>query len=146
MGAAPSQLREAVGGYVRALHAAYFATLGHGPAPAGPDATFQVAVVAAGSRLHLVGTFDDLPAGPPAVPDGDPESFWQLRFFDATSAPDLIPPGEPTSAEIESALRISHIEYHLVLGPGSKLDRHHAMHAGSGLAANVRVAPPEAHR
>jgi hypothetical protein len=146
MGAAPSQLREAVGGYVRALHAAYFATLGRGPAPTSPDSTFQVAVVAAGSRLHLVGTFDDLPAGPPAVPDSDPESFWQLRFFDAASAPDLIPTGEPTAAEIESALHISNIEYHLVLGPGSTLDRHHALHAGSGLAAKVLAAPPEVHQ
>lgn len=143
MGAPPSQLREAVGGYVRTLHAAYFATLGRGPVPTGSDSVFQVAVVAAGSRLHLVGTFDDLPAGPPAVPDGGPESSWQLRFFDAASAPDLLPPGEPTAAELESALGISHIEYHLVLGPGSTLDRHHAMHAGSGLAASVLAVAPE---
>lgn len=129
-------LREALAGYVAALHRSYLAAAGEhaGTLPLA-TATFTVAVVAA-DRLHLLATRDPLPAPRPherPVDDAAPPLRWQVRFLDASVLPGLAR-GDAARLDVPAELSVTSTLYHLLVEVDATLDDHHAMHAGTGLA------------
>lgn len=160
-------LREQLAAYVAALHEACLAAAtqaGHDPADLVlADGPFTVAVIA-GRGLHLVATRDDLPPrrDHEQVPVGHlPPLEWAVRFIDATVVPGLgarpatvgeeprpdagpAPGGRPDAAHDVGPgdVGIEAVLYHLRLDASGALTTHHAMHAGTALAANlVRPSP-----
>ena len=145
MAASPEALREALAGYVRALHQAYLDAAAELPPlrrhrlPLLDSTAFTVAIV--GTRhLHLLASLDHFPepVGPEvAIAEHLPDMNWTTRFYDPLILPALGQIDESDNAEPASVRRVlgaSTVLYHLVLPPGSGLTAHHAMHAGTGLA------------
>lgn len=132
-----ADLRSAVGSYVRAVHEAYL-TAGGGEEGRGlADGPFTV-VAAAASSLHVLATRDgvDAPDRGTTEPEGTQDLTWQLKFLDPSVAPQLndVPCGPNEAAAVQEALGIERVLYHLVVGQGSALTGHHAMHTGTGIA------------
>lgn len=138
---AVDDLREAVAAYVRALHRAYL-TAGGGRGDAGLAAGRFTVVAAAAHSLHLLATRDEI-----AVPETGRDQpaqleglAWTLVFLDPSVLPDLaaVPsgPGEPLT--VRETVGAGSTLYHLVVGQGSMLTSHHAMHAGTGIAHRER--------
>lgn len=139
---APAAMRQAVAGYVEAVHAAY---LDHArslaPAlrarlPLVAAGTFRVAAVA-GRELHLVATEEPLAgaAREGATTPGQVGPLrWTLCFYDPSVLPGL---GDPvlTQYDVRRLLGIATTMYHLVVPVGSTLEAHRAAHTGVGLAA-----------
>lgn len=139
-------LREALTGYVRALHEAYLGAVQRRGAPVEATplarAPFTVAVVAA-ERLHLVATRQQLPPRRSHEQVADERLGpleWQVRFFDRSVLPEL---GEPWSAatggdggepDVLALLGITDSLYHLMVELQAALTPHQALHAGTGLA------------
>lgn len=145
----PGQMRQAMAGYIDALHRAYLDAAApltpgeRGRLPLVRAGSFTVAAVGARS-LHVVGTTDPLPApvGPEVVLDGQAgELRWQVRFFDPVVLPalglldDAGPDAGPdANLRVRDLLGLSTVVYHLTVPPGGGLTAHHALHAGTGLA------------
>lgn len=141
----PEAMRAALAGYVAGAMGAYadaarlLAPGDRARMPLVASGGFTVAVV--GTRyLHLVGTTESLPAprGPEvAVDDECDDLHWQVRFFDPViiAGLGLIDESERAQPEqVRALLGIRTTLFHLVASPGSGLTRHHAQHAGTGLA------------
>lgn len=134
---AAADLRRAVGSYVAAVHEAY-RDAGGGRDGRGLAATPFTVVAAAASSLHILATRDPVEApdrGTGAqVESGD--LSWQLKFLDPSVAPALgdVPAGPDEASAVQDALGVDHVLYHLVVGQGSALTGHHAMHTGTGIA------------
>ncbi|MBI1376475.1 MAG: hypothetical protein GC157_03185 [Frankiales bacterium] len=145
MTADPGQLREAMAGFVSALHGAYLDQARH--LPVGERGSLpllqvdRVTVLAVGVRhLHVLATTAPLapPAGPEvAVPGSLPGLEWTLRFFDPIVVPALGAVDEsdgPQPAAVREVLGVPDVVYHLSVSPGAGLSAHHAQHAGTALA------------
>lgn len=143
-GASPETMRDALTDYVRAVHQAYVST-GAGQPPAIRAAmrlaTGDLTVVAAAARnLHVIATHQPLapPSGAEVSVDDEVDGLrWTLRFLDPVVLPPLGMIDEadgPAFAAVRHAVGLSTHLYHLVVRPGSELTRHHAGHAGAGLA------------
>lgn len=129
-------LRDALAGYIAALHESYLAAAGD-RAHELPLATtpFTVAVVAA-DRLHLLATREPLPAPRDherPVEDTAPPLAWQVRFLDTSVLPGLAR-GQDAPLDVMHELGVTTSLYHLLVEVDASLDDHHAMHAGTGLA------------
>ena len=141
----PEAMRQAMAGYVRAVHQAYLdAAVG---LPAAEQARLpllaagDVTVLAVGARnLHVIATTEALPA-----PQGQEVELvdtlgpltWRLRFFDPVIVPALGLVDESTEPQpqlIREVLGVRTVAYHLSVPPGGGLTAHHALHAGTGLA------------
>ena len=145
-------LRQQLAAYVAALHEACVAATaeaGHEPSDLLlADAPFTVAIIA-GRGLHVVATRDELPPlrDHEQVPVGHlPPLEWSVRFVDATVVPGLgarpaaVGGDQPEHDPVDVAPRdigIEHVLYHLRLDAAGELSTHHAMHAGTALAANL---------
>jgi hypothetical protein len=142
----PEQMRQAVGGYVAAVHRAYVtATAQLEPAvaralPLRAAGEFTVLAVAAGD-LHLIATSQALPpARGPEVEAGDEVGGlrWRLRFYDAVVLPELgslaSGPGAEASEAVRRVLGLESWIYHLMAAPRPGLSVHNAFHAGNALA------------
>lgn len=140
----PEEMREAMAGYVRAVHEAYLNAAKLVPRSARarlPLLAGPFTVVAAGvTNLHVVATREPLPApeGPEVeVADETGSMRWTLRFFDPVVEPALGMVDESAGAagaEVRRILGLVTYLYHLVVAPGAALGPHHAGHAGTGLA------------
>jgi hypothetical protein len=132
----PEQVRQAVAGYVAALHRAYAAAV-------SPRNTllldpFSVLAVAAAPDIHLIATRQPLPGDNSAVVEVDDAVdglCWRLRFYDTLLVPELgrVTPGADAVAEVRRVFGISTWLYHLVASP-DHLSSHHARHMGLALA------------
>ena len=143
-GRGPEGMREAMAGYVRALHRAYLSTgAGQPPAVRARMRLLRddLTVVAAAARnLHVVATDEQLAPSSDAevvVEDRLDGIAWTLRFLDPVVLPQLGMVDEsagPAFAQVRRVVGLSTHLYHLVVQPGSQLTDHHAGHAGAGLA------------
>jgi hypothetical protein len=145
MSQTPESMRQAMAGYVHAVHQAYLdAASGLPPAEQARLpllAAGEVTVLAVGARnLHVIATTEALPAPQgQEVEIGDvlgPLS-WRLRFFDPVIVPALglvDETAEPQPERIRDVLGVRTVAYHLSVPPGGGLTAHHALHAGTGLA------------
>lgn len=143
----PDALRHALAEYVHATHASYLGAVADLPPgevaklPLVKHPGFTVAAVGT-ANLHLVATTDALPpmSGVEISTPGEIAPItWNLRFFDASVLPALADIDEsdgPNRERVRAALGVATTMYHLNVPPGGGLDAHHAMHAGSGLAAS----------
>ena len=139
----PEEMRQAVGGYVAAVHRAYVTATQLDPAvaralPLRAAGEFTVLAVAAGD-LHLIATSQALPpARGPEVEAGDDVSGlrWRLRFYDAVVLPELgsVASGPEGTEAVRRVLGVESWLYHLVASPRPGLSVHNAFHAGSALA------------
>jgi hypothetical protein len=145
----PEEMRQAVAGYVTAVHRAYLvstATLPPAVAGALPllaGDSFSVLAVGAGD-LHLIATRHSLPPlrGPEVEVEGAVDGLrWRLRFYDPVVLPELgllharpDTAGGDAGGEVRRVLGIRTWLYHLVASPASGLTPHHAGHAGVALA------------
>jgi hypothetical protein len=145
MSQTPESMRQAMAGYVHAVHQAYLDAAGGLP-PAEQArlpllAAGDVTVLAVGARnLHVLATTEALPA-----PQGQEVELtdalgpltWRLRFFDPVIVPALGLVDESTQPQperIRDVLGVRTVAYHLSVPPGGGLTAHHALHAGTGLA------------
>jgi hypothetical protein len=145
MSQTPESMRQAMAGYVHAVHQAYLdAASGLPPAEQARLpllAAGDVTVLAVGARnLHVIATTETLPA-----PQGQEVELadalgplaWRLRFFDPVIVPALglvDETTEPQPERIREVLGVRTVAYHLSVPPGGGLTAHHALHAGTGLA------------
>jgi hypothetical protein len=145
MNQTPESMRQAMAGYVHAVHQAYLdAASGLPPAEQARlplVAAGDVTVLAVGARnLHVIATTEALPA-----PQGQEVEIsdvlgplsWRLRFFDPVIVPALGLVDEATEPQpelIRDVLGVRTVAYHLSVPPGGGLTPHHALHAGTGLA------------
>lgn len=145
MSQTPESMRQAMAGYVHAVHQAYLdAAMGLPPAEQARLpllAAGEVTVLAVGARnLHVIATTEALPA-----PQGQEVELadtlgpltWRLRFFDPVIVPALglvDESAEPQPQRIRDVLGVRTVAYHLSVPPGGGLTAHHALHAGTGLA------------
>lgn len=143
---AAHDLRDAVGGYVRAVHGAYL-DAGGGSEGAGLASGPFTVVAAAGRSLHLLATRDeiDVPERGTAEPSELDGLTWTLVFLDPSVLPELadVPTGPDEPRAVLDVLGVDRALYHLVVGQGSALTSHHAMHAGTGLAHREQRGPAE---
>lgn len=141
----PDEMRQAVAGYVAAVHRAYAAaTADLSPAvsralPLRAAGEFAVVAVAAGD-LHLIATSDPLPAarGPEVEVSDDVGGMrWRLRFYDRVVLPALASlaagPEPETGDAVRLVLGLETWLYHLVASPRAGLSVHNAFHAGNAL-------------
>ena len=132
-----ADLRSAVAGYVAAVHDAYLAAGGGQEGRGLAEGPFTV-VAAAASSLHVLATRDpvDAPDRGTAAPVRSGGLEWQLKFLDPSVAPPLgdVRGGPDEAAAVQDALGVDRVLYHLVVGQGSALTGHHAMHTGTGIA------------
>ena len=150
--AGPEQMRQAVAGYVAAIHRSYLAQADtfppavRGAMPLLAAGRFSVAAAAA-RNLHLIATTE--PLGPPrgqevelAASDGG--LAWTVRFFDPVVLPALGLVDEtaeaPAFAEVRRLLGVATVLYHLTASPGSTFSPHNAAHVGTGLASGHTAA------
>jgi hypothetical protein len=137
-------MREALAGYVRAVHRAYLST-GAGQPPAIRSRMRllegELTIVAAAARnLHVIATHETLspPSGAEvAVRDEVDGLAWTLRFLDPVVLPALGMIDEsagPAMGQVRRVIGLATHLYHLAVQPGSQLTDHHAGHAGAGLA------------
>jgi hypothetical protein len=145
MSQTPESMREAMAGYVHAVHQAYLdAAVGLPPAEQARLpllAAGDVTVLAVGARnLHVIATTEALPAPQGQeveVTDTLGPLTWRLRFFDPVIVPALGLVDEsidPQPQRIREVLGVRTVAYHLSVPPGGGLTAHHALHAGTGLA------------
>lgn len=136
-GGDPGDLRGALASYVAAVHEAYLDAGGGDDGHGLAAAPFTV-VAAAASSLHLVATSDEVeaPARGTAEPVEEGSLTWQLKFLDPSILPELgdIPAGPDEPPAVQAVVGVEHVLYHLVVGQGSALTGHHAMHTGTGIA------------
>lgn len=134
---AADDLREAIGAYVRALHRSYLEA-GGGGENAGLAAGPFTVVAAAARSLHLLATREEvaIPERGAAEPSELDGLEWTIVFLDPSALPELasVPDGPDEPGAVQEALGVERTLYHLVVGQGSALTSHHAMHAGTGLA------------
>lgn len=132
-----ADLREAVGSYVAAVHDAYLEA-GGGTDGTGLAAGPFTVVAAAARSLHVLATREELevPEGGAADPAETGPLTWRLTFLDPSVAPALgeVPGGPDEAAGVQDVLGVDEVLYHLVVGQGSTLTGHHAMHTGTGIA------------
>lgn len=132
-----ADLRDAVASYVEALHRAYL-DAGGGRAGFGLAAGPFTVVAAAARSLHLVATRDEIEAPQAGAQQARTVETleWRLVFLDPSVSPPLaeVEAGPDEAADVRAALGIERALYHLVVGQGSTLTSHHAMHAGTGIA------------
>lgn len=143
---AADDLRDAVGGYVRAVHDAYL-DAGGGSAGEGLAAGPFTVVAAAARSLHVLATRDEIevPERGAAEPSELAGLTWTLVFLDPSVLPELadVPNGPDEPRAVMDRLGVDRVLYHLVVGQGSALTSHHAMHAGTGLAHREQRGPAE---
>jgi len=150
--AGPEQMRQAVAGYVAAIHRSYLAQADtfppavRGAMPLLAAGQFSVAAAAA-RNLHLIATTE--PLGPPRGQEvelaaRDDGLAWTVRFFDPVVLPALGLVDEtaeaPAFAEIRRLLGVVTVLYHLTASPGSTFSPHNAAHVGTGLASGHTAA------
>jgi len=150
--AGPEQMRQAVAGYVAAIHRSYLAQADtFPPAVRGAMpllAAGRISVAAAAARnLHLIATTE--PLGPPRGQEvelaaRDDGLAWTVRFFDPVVLPALGLVDEtaeaPAFAEVRRLLGVATVLYHRTASPGSTFSPHNAAHVGTGLASGHTAA------
>jgi hypothetical protein len=150
--ASPEHMRQAVAGYIAAIHRSYLAQAEtFPPAVAGAMpllAAGRFTVAAAAARnLHLIATAE--PLGPPRGQEvelaaRDNGLAWTVRFFDPVVLPALGLVDEtaeaPAFAEVRRLLGVATVLYHLTASPGSTFSPHNAAHVGTGLASGHTAA------
>jgi hypothetical protein len=148
----PDTMRNAVAGYIAAIHRSYLAQADtfppaiRGAMPLLAAGRFTVAAAAA-RNLHLIATTE--PLGPLRGPEVELDATdgglrWTVRFFDPVVLPELGLVGETTEApgfaQVRRILGISSVLYHLTASPGSTFSPHNASHVGTGLASGHTAA------
>lgn len=138
----PPQMRELVRDYVRDVHRTYLQHVQHLPPGERGSLPLVAAprlsvLAAAARRLHLVATTDLLP------PLRDPEveladehlgTHWTVRFYDVSVLPELGLLADDTPAQVQRALGVRDVVYHLSVEAGGGLTGHHAQYSGVALA------------
>ena len=150
--AGPEDMRQAVAGYIAAIHRSYLAQAEtfppavRGAMPLLAAGSFSVAAAAA-RNLHLIATTE--PLGPPRGQEvelaaSDSGLAWTVRFFDPVVLPELGLVEEtaeaPAFGEVRRLLGVTTVLYHLTASPGSVFSAHNASHVGTGLASGHTAA------